>query len=552
MLMISWDWIRIQTLTPSASTGEEKTISLHAAGLKTRRPVSYAPTSGSWQGTPPSRVAKPAGAEAPSERQRNNINSQFDFSGEEAGSVAIEGLVDRLATHRLLSSAPRKQLAWIASHARERHFARGELAASEGQPLDTLWIVLSGHLSIRVQRGGSAQKVMEWRGGEVSGLLPYSRLLRAPGNVFAEEPTEIVDVSQDDFPEMIRECHELTAILVHVMLDRARHFTSSDRQVEKMASLGKLAAGLAHELNNPASAVARSAQILSDSIVEVENAARALGKADLSDIQLAAIDRFEAKCGKPDAQKMLSPVERADREDALAEWLQHHDADAAIAESLAETLVSIDELEELAGALSGATLQVVLKWIQAACTTRQLASEIESAAAQIHHLVKAVKGFTYMDQSAAPSPVDIAQGIADTLVVLRAKARRKSVQISLKTDPSLPRIDGFGGELNQVWQNLIDNAIDAAPESGHVAVTASQNGQSVSVQVVDDGPGIAPEISDRIFDPFFTTKPIGEGTGLGLDIVDRLVRRHNGEIEVQSQPGRTEFRVTLPLRAASQ
>jgi signal transduction histidine kinase len=475
-----------------------------------------------------------------------------DFIGEEAGSVAIEGLVDRLATHRLLSSAPREQLAWISSHARERHFSRGELAASEGQPLDTLWIVLSGHLSIRVHRGGEPRKVTEWREGDVTGVLPYSRLLRAPGNVIAEEPTEMVVVSQDDFPEMIRECHELTAILVHEMLDRARHFTSSDLQVEKLASLGKLAAGLAHELNNPASAVARSAQVLAECVAEVEAAGRALGTADLSDAQLAAVDRFGERCRQHAAQMALSPVERADREDALAEWLRHHGADAAVAESLADSGVSVDELEALTGVLNGRALGVVLRWVVTVCTTRKLALEIESAATQIHNLVKAVKGFTYMDQSTAPAPVDVGQGLADTLVVLGAKARKRKVHISLTADPSLPRVEGFGGELNQVWHNLIDNALDAVPESGHVTVTASQAGPSVIVQVVDDGPGIPPELRNRIFDPFFTTKSIGEGTGLGLDIVQRLVRRHGGEIEVESQPGRTEFRVTLPLSGFSQ
>ncbi len=465
--------------------------------------------------------------------------------------MTIEGLVDRLATHRLLSSAPREQLAWISSHARERRFSRGELVLSEGQPLDTLWIVLSGRLSIRVHRGGGPRKVMEWRGGDVTGMLPYSRLTHPPGDVIAEEPTEIAVVSRDDFPEMIRECHELTAILVHVMLDRARHFTSSDLQVEKMASLGKLAAGLAHELNNPASAVVRSAQVLAECIVEAEAAARALGTADLSDAQLAAVDRFGERCSQLAAQITLSPVERADREDALVEWLRHHGADAAIAESLTDSGVSIDELEALAGVVSGAALGVVLKWVVNVCTTRKLALEIEAAATQIHNLVKAVKGFTYMDQSTAPAPVDVGQGLADTLVVLGAKARKRNVQIRLTADPSLPRVEGFGGELNQVWQNLIDNALDAVPESGHVTVTASQAGPSVIVQIVDDGPGIPPEVRDRIFDPFFTTKPIGEGTGLGLDIVQRLVQRHGGEIEVQSQPGRTEFRVILPLSGSS-
>ena len=465
--------------------------------------------------------------------------------------MATEKLVDRLAAHRLLSSAPREQLAWIAARAGEQRFSRGELAARAGQPMETLWIVLSGHLSIRVNRGGGPRKVMEWRGGDVSGILPYSRLNRPPGDVIAEEPTEIATVSREHFPEMIRECHEVTATLVHAMLDRARLFTSSDLQVEKMASLGKLAAGLAHELNNPASAVVRSAQLLADCIVEVEAAARALGTADLSDAQRAAVDRFAERCRQPGARKVLSPVERADREDALEEWLRHHGADAATAESLADSGVSLDELEALASVLSGVALGVVVNWAVTVCTTRKLASEIESAATQIHNLVKAVKGFTYMDQSTVAAPVDVGQGLADTLVVLGAKARKRNVQIGLTADPSLPRVEGFGGELNQVWQNLIDNALDAVAESGHVTVTAWRGDQSVIVRVVDDGPGIPPEVRDRIFDPFFTTKAIGEGTGLGLDIVQRLVRRHGGEIEVQSQPGRTEFRVTLPLRGSS-
>jgi signal transduction histidine kinase len=343
----------------------------------------------------------------------------------------------------------------------------------------------------------------------------------------------------------------VTAILVHAMLDRARVFTSSDLQAEKMASLGKLAAGLAHELNNPASAVARSAQVLAGGIGEVEAAARALGTAGLSETELAAVDRFGERCRQASAAQPLSPVERADREDALEDWLQHHGADAAMAESLADAGVSTEELETLAGVLSAGALGVVLNWVVNVCTTRKLAAEIESAATQIHNLVKAVKGFTYMDQSTVPAPVDIAQGLADTLVVLRAKARKKSADVRLQADASLPRVEGFGGELNQVWQNLIDNALDAVPESGHVTVTAAPGDHSVVVRVVDDGPGIPPQVRDRIFDPFFTTKPIGEGTGLGLDIVQRLVRRHGGEIEVQSQPGRTEFRVTLPLKGAS-
>jgi signal transduction histidine kinase len=183
----------------------------------------------------------------------------------------------------------------------------------------------------------------------------------------------------------------------------------------------------------------------------------------------------------------------------------------------------------------------------AGCATYQLASEIEAAASRIHNLVAAVKGFTYMDQATMPKPVDVGQGLSDTLAVLNAKARGKQVGVSLAVETDLPRIPGFGGELNQVWANLVDNALDAA--SGHVSVAAGRQGPSVVVRVVDDGPGLPAEIRERIFDPFFTTKPVGQGTGLGLDIARRIVQKHQGSIEVDSRPGHTQFSVTLPIDA---
>jgi signal transduction histidine kinase len=178
---------------------------------------------------------------------------------------------------------------------------------------------------------------------------------------------------------------------------------------------------------------------------------------------------------------------------------------------------------------------------------RRLASEIETASTRIHALVAAVKGFTYMDQATAPKPVDIGQGLSDTLTVLQSKARRRSAGVALQVAPDLPRIQAFGGELNQVWLNLIDNALDAVPEGGHVDVTAEATTDAIVVRVIDNGGGIPENISARIFEPFFTTKTVGEGTGLGLDVARRLVSRHDGEIDVSSRPGRTEFRVTLPI-----
>jgi signal transduction histidine kinase len=282
---------------------------------------------------------------------------------------------------------------------------------------------------------------------------------------------------------------------------------------------------------------------------EVERASRALGAARLSETQQAAVDRAQELClASAGTTFGRSPVERADREDAIADWLTRHGTDVGDAEALAESAVTLDALDRLAEALDGEALRATLQWLVAGCSTYQLASEIETAASKIYNLVAAVKGFTYMDQATMPKPVDLRQGLADTLAVLNAKARDKSVGMSLEVEADLPRIQAFGGELNQVWANLVDNALDAA--RSRVTVAAGRQGHSVVVRVVDDGAGLPPEIRERIFDPFFTTKPVGQGTGLGLDIARRIVLRHGGEIEVDSRPGHTQFSVTLPIDAA--
>ena len=453
-----------------------------------------------------------------------------------------------MSAHRLLAGAPPDQLDWLAARGHLVKLEGGGFLATKGSEVLGLYIILSGRLSIHVDRGAGPQKVMEWRGGDVSGMLPYSRLAGSPGDVKAEEPAEIFVIPRQEIPVLIRDCYELTSIFVHVMVDRARQFTSSDLQVEKMSSLGKLAAGLAHELNNPASALARSAKGLRLGLAELEASSRALGAARLSEAQQDAVSKARGLClAAGGATFGRSPIEQADREDALADWLGLHGADVTAAEALADSAVTLESLDELARTLDGDALRTTLPWLVAGCSTSRLVSEIEASAAKIHNLVAAVKGFTYMDQATMPKPVDVRQGLADTLAILNAKARGKSVSVSLAAPADLPHVPGFGGELNQVWANLVDNALDAARE--RVEVGAGRQGSSIVVRVVDDGPGLPAEIRERIFDPFFTTKPVGQGTGLGLDIARRIVRKHQGEIEVDSHPGRTEFRVTLPLDA---
>ena len=461
--------------------------------------------------------------------------------------IAAPGLLERLSAHATLGTAPRHELEWLVAHGVLLELPEGTIVSHKGVPIDGLYVMLSGRVAIFVDRGAGVQKVLEWRGGDVTGLLPYSRLASPPGDSVVEETATVLAVHVDLFPAMIRECHAVTSILVHKMIDRARFFTSSDLHAEKMASLGKLSAGLAHELNNPAAAIERSAVLLVERLEEAEQAARALGASRLTERQLAAIDAVRDSCLATNPAGLLSPIEQAEREETIADWLAGHGLDATLAGALGETAVTLDALDLIAAEVGGPPLEAVLRSAAAGCSVRGLASEILEAATRISGLVVAIKGFTHMDQGASAEPVDLAPNLRNTVAVLGAKARAKSVAVTITVEPGLPKVCGFVGELNQVWANLVDNALDAVAPSGRVEVTAARDRQSVVVRVIDDGPGIPAGVRERIFDPFFTTKPVGQGTGLGLDIVRRLVLHNEARIEVESRPGRTVFSVWLPL-----
>ena len=455
--------------------------------------------------------------------------------------------IARLAAHRVMGRVPREELEWLVAHGRLEHYAQGEFVARRGEPVAGLYIILSGRVSHLNEQGGTWRKVMDWRGGDVTGQLPYSRMGNSPGNSIIEEPAEVFVIPRADVDALPVECPHVTAELVHVMVDRARTFKSSDLQLEKMASLGKLSAGLAHELNNPASAAAGSARRVFEKLAGADDAARALGAAQLGARELELIERVRSVCLDRPATSVLTPLERSDRQDAIEDWLVEHEVDDSLADELAETDVTLDMLNELSGVVGEEKLGATIRWIATGCEVRRLARDIERAASRVHALVSAIKGVTYMDHATAPEPVDLAKGLSDTLAVLAKKARDKSASLTVDVPADLPRASGFGGELGQVWLNLIDNALDAVNDGGRVSVTARPEAGMLVVRVTDDGEGIPAELQNRIFEPFFTTKPVGKGTGLGLGIVRQLVDRNNGRIDVESSPGHTEFRVALPV-----
>ena len=456
-------------------------------------------------------------------------------------------LLDQLAAHATLGSAPREELEWLVAHGTLRRLDEGEVLSAKGAPVAGMFVVLTGHIAIFIDRGAGRHKVIEWWAGDIAGILPYSRLVSPPGDSIAQAPSEILAIPRADLPDMIRDCHEITSVLVHKMLDRNRQFTSSGLHDEKMLSLGKLSAGLAHELNNPAAAIERGAKQLGDRLDDVDRAARALGAWPLSDSQRAEIEAVRSSFVASRAQGVLSPIQQADREDAIADWLAARDIRGEVAGALAETAVTQETLERIAHGLDGPSLGVVLRWAAAGVAARGIACEIQEAARRISGLVASIKGFTHMDQATEAGRVDVGSGVNNTVAVLKAKARSKSVAVTVSVPPDLPAARGFAGELNQIWANLIDNALDAVPTSGHVEVTASCERHRVVVRVIDNGPGLSADAREHLFEPFFTTKPVGQGTGLGLDIVRRLVSHNDAEIDFDTAPGRTEFRVRLPL-----
>ena len=335
------------------------------------------------------------------------------------------------------------------------------------------------------------------------------------------------------------------------MSDRIREATRQETQRDKLMALGKLSAGLAHELNNPAAAAQRAAKSLKETMDSVRSASLRLLQHPLDVQQRQAILQFEREVTGRVIEKSephSDPLELSDREAEITERLEAHKVEEPwkIAGPLAEANADPAKMDALRAVLGDAVIGDALRRVASVVTIFGLIHEIENSTKRISELVTAIKRYSYMDQ-ASMQEVDLREDLDNTIKIF-GHWLKKGITVTRDYDPELPRVCAFGSELNQVWTNLIDNAIDAMNGPGELRVGARRDLNCVLVTIGDSGPGIPTEIQSRIFDPFFTTKPVGEGTGLGLDTVVRIVQKHHGSIELKSQPGDTRFLVRIPLQ----
>ena len=437
---------------------------------------------------------------------------------------------------------------WIAGQMEVRRYEAGDVIAREGDPAREFVVILQGELHFRPS---AYDEIIVTTAGQATGVLPFSRIKTWVGRGWAAQATRIGAMDASHLPELVYRAPLLAQRLVSQMTDRTRAFTRMEESSNRLLSLGKLAAGLAHELNNPASAAVRSSARLREVLTERRKYAIAmLGKVlpeGVSEI-IADITQTISECSE--SPGTIDALERADLESDLAEQLESLGVPGELSPGLVDARITAEQIRPLASLVSRDVLTLGLRILVADHEIVCLTRELEEASRRISDLVQAVKSYSYMDQSPV-AEVDVEQGIDVTLRMFQHQLKH-GVQVSRQFAHNLPRIRANGSALNQIWTNLIDNALDVMenlpPEQPKVLlVRTCAEPTGILVEIVDNGPGIPTDVQSRIFDPFFTTKPVGEGTGLGLDIVQRIIRNHKGSIRVESSPGRTAFQVRLPL-----
>ena len=429
----------------------------------------------------------------------------------------------------------------------------GETLFTEGQPAGCYYFFESGKLEITRMIEGQKMVIQTFGPGMSGGELPLLSGTTHLGTGVVLEPGRVFCLSETSFWNLMGCSPDFRAHILVDMAERMQGYHTLSLQREKLISLGTMSAGLAHELNNPAAAAARAAEAMGRTLDAFDESSSRILEPFIFNVHDAAGYPFEPiRAALKPAGQALPTLERNRREEELATWLEAIGLPDPW--GLAPTLVSVGLekglLETFSTRLVPAQVANFIGWVARDAELRMLAYELGESTARISRLVGAIKNYAHMDKSLEKAPVDLARGLDDTALILGWKLRRKNVRLEREYMEAMPQFCGYGGELNQVWTNLLDNAIDALPEKGGVIslhTGTAEDGKAVFISIADNGSGIPADVKAHIFEPFYTTKGVGEGTGLGLDVAHRIIAAHGGEIDVESEPGRTVFTVRLPL-----
>lgn len=440
-----------------------------------------------------------------------------------------------------------KELQHLVDNAEHFTYHAGNILMQQGDPGDSAHIVLNGGFEIQKKSGQSVIKIDVRKPGEIIGEMALLSNAPRSATVLATCDSETLCISQEAFENLLSTNPSATMAVLHWVMARLSQNESLLHQQEKMAALGTMSAGLAHELNNPAAAAQRSAALLRGAPsmwLELTHQLEILAfKENLSDWLGDFMQEATRRFRNP---LKLEALERIDMVEQLQEWLEANDVESAW--ELAPTLVNfgwdIKLLDELK---SKSLFQSAVKWLGMGSMIVTQLNEIQNTAERISQIVRAMKSYTYLDQ-APLLEVDLHEGLENTLVIMEHKLKQ-GVTVKREYSPGLPRIEAYASELNQVWTNIIDNAVDAMNGKGEITIRTQEENDQVVVEIIDNGPGIPKEIQSRILEPFFTTKPPGQGTGLGLHIShDIVANRHHGRLLMKSRPGETKFRIILPKK----
>lgn len=463
--------------------------------------------------------------------------------------VTIQDLKKVVALREL----PDEHLQWILDRCEFEEIEDGGLVAKFGEPADKMWITLEGKVSFYMNINGRQVFYFTFENNDVTGgiggLMPYSRMKTIPGYAYAVGRVRIVRLHKEHFAGLEKLNPEFIQKLIGYMTERAKSFATIKLQHEKVSALGNLAAGIAHELNNPAAAINRFSNELAKRLNLNYKLTESLLKSKISSEHIQNIQSLVAKKENEQTEKIkITASQRMQNEEELEDWLYRNGVnDKQAAETFSEFGISTADFENLLKDLGKDVITNLIPWLENLISSKRIIEDLTDASNRIYFLVASIKSHVHMDRTNDMHTTNIHNDLENTLTLLGFKLREKNIEVKKIFSENVKEIPAYVGELNQVWTNLIDNAVFAMPKNGELIIETSLEQKYLKVSIIDNGPGIPKDILSRIFDPFFTTKKVGEGTGIGLDLVNRIVKHHCGEIKVNSVPGRTEFSVFIPV-----